>query len=113
MKTDTIQARAESAEGMLFHGDDWFDPLEAGVRTRIRGFIEELVEASLHPRLIDPRRSAALADEILSSALILDVVEGERYTQVQTLAYRRGCATIFQHGNSRNYPADSARSARA
>jgi hypothetical protein len=26
----------ESAKGTLFLGDDWFDPLEAGVRTRIR-----------------------------------------------------------------------------
>ena len=38
MKTDTIKATAESAEGTLFLGDDWFDPLEAGVRTRIRSF---------------------------------------------------------------------------
>ena len=27
--------------------DDWFDPLETGVRARIRGFIEELLEAEL------------------------------------------------------------------
>ena len=47
MKTDTIKAVAESAEGMLFLGDDWFDPLETGVRTRIRGFIEELLETEL------------------------------------------------------------------
>ena len=47
MKTNTIKATAESAEGTLFLGDDWFDPLEAGVRTRIRGFIEELLEAEL------------------------------------------------------------------
>ena len=36
MKMDTIKATAESAEGALFLGDDWFDPLEAGVRTRVR-----------------------------------------------------------------------------
>ena len=47
MKTNTIKATAESAEGTLFLGDDWFDPLEAGVRTRIRSFIEELLEAEL------------------------------------------------------------------
>jgi transposase-like protein len=51
MKTDTIKATAESAEGTLYLGDDWFDPLEAGVRTRIRGFIEELVEAELDAAL--------------------------------------------------------------
>src|SRR3984893_10050643 len=51
MKTDTIKATAESAEGTLFLGGDWFDPLEAGVRTRIRGFIEELLEAELDAAL--------------------------------------------------------------
>jgi hypothetical protein len=47
MKTDTTKATADAAEGKLFLGDDWFDPLEAGVRTRIRSFIEELLEAEL------------------------------------------------------------------
>lgn len=28
-------------------GDDWFDPLETAVRDRIRGFIEEMLEAEL------------------------------------------------------------------
>ena len=51
MKTDTIKATAESAEGTLFLGGDWFDPLEAGVRTRIRGFIEELLEEELDAAL--------------------------------------------------------------
>src|SRR6202043_875183 len=51
MKTNTIKATAESAEGTLFLGDDWFDPLEAGVRTRIRGFIEELLETELDAEL--------------------------------------------------------------
>jgi putative transposase len=47
MKTDTTKATADAAEGTLFLGDDWFDPLEAVVRTRIRGFIEELLEGEL------------------------------------------------------------------
>src|SRR5208282_6070453 len=47
MQTDTTKSPGEAAEGTLFLGDDWFDPLEAGVRTRIRGFIEELLEAEL------------------------------------------------------------------
>jgi hypothetical protein len=51
MKTDTIKSPAGAAEGTLFLGDDWFDPLEAGVRTRIRGFIEELLEAELDAAL--------------------------------------------------------------
>jgi|ERR1700732_3700048 len=45
MKTVTTKATAEAAEGTLFRGDDWFHPLGAGVRTRIRAFVEELPEA--------------------------------------------------------------------
>jgi putative transposase len=51
MKTDITNATAQAAEGTLFLGDDWFDPLEAGVRTRIRGFIEDLLEAELDTAL--------------------------------------------------------------
>jgi putative transposase len=51
MKTDTTKAPEEAAEGTLLLGDDWFDPLEAGVRTLIRGFIEELLEAELDAAL--------------------------------------------------------------
>ncbi len=39
------------AEGALFTGDAWFDPLEAGIRSRIRGLIEELVEQELEAAL--------------------------------------------------------------
>jgi putative transposase len=31
----------------LFAGEDWFDPIEAGVRDRVRGFIEALLEQEL------------------------------------------------------------------
>ena len=51
MKTDTIKPPADGAEGTLFLGDDWFDALETGVRSRIRGFIEELLEAELDAAL--------------------------------------------------------------
>jgi putative transposase len=39
------------AEGELFAGDAWFDPLEAGIRGRVRGLIEELVEQELEAAL--------------------------------------------------------------
>lgn len=38
------------ADEVPFLGADWFDPLEAGIRQHIRGFIENLLEESL-PRL--------------------------------------------------------------
>jgi transposase-like protein len=34
-----------------FRGEDWFDPLEGAVRDRIRGFIEEMLEAELEAAL--------------------------------------------------------------
>lgn len=51
MTMDSTKATIGSAEGEHFLGDDWFDPLETGVRTRIRGFIEELLEAELDAAL--------------------------------------------------------------
>jgi transposase-like protein len=44
MDEDSTTATEEPA---LFAGPAWFDPIEAGVRERIRGFIEELVEQEL------------------------------------------------------------------
>ena len=37
---------AANAEG-LFAGEAWFDPIEAGLRGRIRGFIEAMLEEEL------------------------------------------------------------------
>jgi putative transposase len=44
MGEDSSKGLAEEA---LFRGEAWFDPIEAGLRDRIRGFIEELVEQEL------------------------------------------------------------------
>ena len=38
-------------EQVLFAGEAWFDPIEAGLRDRIRGLIEELVEQELEAAL--------------------------------------------------------------
>ncbi len=38
---------ADAGEPALFAGAAWFDPIEAGLRERIRGFIEDLVEQEL------------------------------------------------------------------
>jgi len=46
MTQDTSSPLAEP-----FLGEDWFDPLETAVRDRIRGFIEEMVEAELNVAL--------------------------------------------------------------
>jgi putative transposase len=51
MTMDSTKPSARSTEDEHFLFDDWFDPLENGVRTRIRGFIEELLEAELDAAL--------------------------------------------------------------
>ena len=44
MKTNSTTS-AEA--GALFAGETWFDPIEAGIRGRIRGFIETMLEEEL------------------------------------------------------------------
>ena len=51
MTMDSTKPAACSTEEERFLCDDWFDPLENGVRIRIRGFIEELLEAELDAAL--------------------------------------------------------------
>jgi putative transposase len=51
METDTTKTATATTEAELFLGEDWFDPLEAGVRRRIRSFIEALLEAELDAAL--------------------------------------------------------------
>ena len=48
MDKDSSKGPAEQA---LFAGKAWFDPIETGVRGRIRGLIEELVEQELEAAL--------------------------------------------------------------
>jgi len=45
MGKDSIEPAA--GEATLFAGEAWFDPIESGLRGRIRGFIEELIEQEL------------------------------------------------------------------
>lgn len=49
MEQDNTTTRVSGSE--LFAGDAWFDPIEAGVRGRVRGFIETLLEEELSDAL--------------------------------------------------------------
>jgi putative transposase len=46
----------------LFAGEAWFDPIEAGIRDRVRGFIEELLEQELTQALGRNRHERAAAE---------------------------------------------------
>src|SRR5271157_6601763 len=53
MTKDTMKDAAAAAEALLF--DDWFDAIEDGVRARVRGFIETMLEEELSGTLSRPR----------------------------------------------------------
>ena len=53
-KSDSSQPAAETA-GYLY--DDWFDPIEAGVRDWVREFIQAMVEGELDAALMRARWS--------------------------------------------------------
>ena len=46
-----MEETTATTETQPFLGEDWFDPLETAVRGRIRGFIEEMLEAELDAAL--------------------------------------------------------------
>ena len=51
-KSDSSQPVVETA---VYLFDDWFDPIEAGVRDRVRGFIQAMIEGELDETLMRPR----------------------------------------------------------
>jgi putative transposase len=53
MISNITSARAGGAEGLLF--DSWFDPIEDGLRAKVRGFIETMMEEELTTALSRPR----------------------------------------------------------
>src|SRR5829696_979348 len=80
MTTDSTAPAAGAAETKGFLGEDWFDPLEAGVRTRIRSFIEELLEAELDAALGRKRYERGRTPETGPSAeAVRSPVSGHRH----------------------------------
>jgi putative transposase len=49
MKTDTTKPAGDVADQTLF--DNWFDPVETGLRSKVRGFIETMIEEELDTAL--------------------------------------------------------------
>ena len=53
MKSDSMKAASDVADERLF--DNWFDPVEKVLRTKVRGFIETMIEEELEMALSRPR----------------------------------------------------------
>jgi hypothetical protein len=47
-----LQSEAKMTVDLL---DDWFDPIEAGLRDRVREFIQAMIESELEAALVRPR----------------------------------------------------------
>jgi putative transposase len=63
-KAEGLQLETETASHLF---DNWFDPIESGIRERVRGLIEDLIRAELDGVLARPRygrreKSAARAE---------------------------------------------------
>ena len=50
MKKDTTKAPADGPDEKLF--DNWFDPIETELRTKVRGFIETMIEEEFETVLV-------------------------------------------------------------
>src|SRR6185437_7550378 len=57
MTSTTTKSATElpDAETSVYLFDDWFDPIEAGLRERVRGFLETMFRTELDAVLARPR----------------------------------------------------------
>ena len=76
MTKDTTKEAAVAAEGLLF--DDWFDGIEDGVRARVRGFIETMLEAELSEAWSRPRDGRRRLGEDEATPSVVGVRHGHR-----------------------------------
>ena len=76
MIKDTTREAAGAAEALLF--DDWFDAIEDGVRSRVRGFIETMLEAELSEALSRPRYGRRRPKEDEATPPVVGVRHGHR-----------------------------------
>ena len=76
MTKDTTKEAGVAADGLLF--DDWFDAIEDGVRARVRGFIETMLEAELSEVLSRPRYGRRRPGEDEAAPSVVGVRHGHR-----------------------------------
>src|SRR5207245_2606014 len=75
MKSLALQSEAETAVHLL---DDWFDPIEAGLRDRVRELIQAMIESELEAALSRPRY-ARRPKEASDNADVARGVTGHRH----------------------------------
>jgi hypothetical protein len=65
IKSLALQSEAETAVRLL---DDWFDPIEAGPRNRVRDLIQVMIESELEAALSRPIEGAGCGCHRLARA---------------------------------------------
>jgi putative transposase len=58
--TTTPELSHSTTESNSHLFDDWFDPIESGIRDRVRGLIEEMIRGELDAALSRPRYGRGL-----------------------------------------------------
>ena len=78
MEQDNTKPSTAATDGGLFDG--WFDPIEMAVRTKVRGFLETMIEEELSAALCRPRygRRAGPTVEDTKAALVTGHRHGHR-----------------------------------
>ena len=76
MTKDTTKASAVADDILLF--ENWFDPIEDGVRARVRGFIETMLEEELDEALSRPRYGRRKTRVNDAPALVVGCRHGHR-----------------------------------
>ena len=76
MDQDSTKGMGRAAEGSLFDG--WIDAIEDGVRSRLRDFIEALLEEELCQALARPRYGRRQAGEAAAGPIVAGVRNGHR-----------------------------------
>ena len=99
MIKDTTKEAAGAAEALLF--DDWFDAIEDGVRSRVRGFIETMLEAELSEALSRPRYGRRKPGEDEAAPSVVGVRHGHRERSLtgtfgKTREWRSGSLRAYQ-----------------
>src|SRR5215213_7135458 len=113
MGDDSTTTQATQAAS-LFAGEAWFDPIEAGIRERIRGFIEALFEEELTAALGRGRcersvgaprgyrngtrewRSAALPRYARMTRQVEALIAGAYLAGTNTRRVKRALAALFR-----------------
>jgi putative transposase len=77
--TTQLDSATEAAETSPQLFDNWFDPIEVGVRSRVRDFIETMMEEELDAVLSRPRYGRIAPGAVKEEAGTAEVVTGHRH----------------------------------